>query len=205
MDSIPNETTVTSDSSKKENRPSKQSKKAPNPQKDGVKTNKRSYANSDAYVRMNFLFQAAHRVAAVATATQSDRVHDVAAFFCDTARKISQRSVSRLFPTTKRLSCTRCHTLLLPGETAKVRVWRQCDEYRSNITADRAAILEARRERKRIKREAKQTVVSDSKVADDFASNNQGIVRVLTSCQRCGYTNTRVERDISVKDEVEAE
>ncbi|XP_028681563.1 ribonuclease P protein subunit p21 [Erpetoichthys calabaricus] len=76
--------------------------------------------DKDAYLRLNFLYQAAHCV----LATNPENV-ELARFYCHTEKNISKRLVLRQDPSVKRTICKKCCSLLVPGVTATVRQ-RKC-------------------------------------------------------------------------------
>ncbi|XP_072028826.1 ribonuclease P protein subunit p21-like [Amphiura filiformis] len=74
-------------------------------------------ANRDAFLRMNFLYQAAHT-----TLVQNPDNTQVARFYIATLKTVAKRLVLRIHPHMKRTICKRCDLLLIPGVTATVRV-----------------------------------------------------------------------------------
>uniref|UniRef100_A0A8C6TJ24 Uncharacterized protein n=1 Tax=Neogobius melanostomus TaxID=47308 RepID=A0A8C6TJ24_9GOBI len=70
----------------------------------------------DAYLRLNFLYQAAHCVLA-----QNPDNTELARFYCFTQKTIARRLVLRQDPSVKRTLCKKCYSLLIPGVTATTR------------------------------------------------------------------------------------
>lgn len=74
----------------------------------------------EAYLRLNYLYQAAHCVL-----TQNPENVQLARFYCSTQKTIARRLVLRQDPSVKRTLCKRCCSLLLPGVTATTRQRRK--------------------------------------------------------------------------------
>lgn len=120
----------------------KTSKSAPKMNKATNDSTPRSFHNQDVYIRMNYLFHAAHYISTIAAATGNRNIHDLSSSYADTACKISQRTVCRLASETKTLVCKRCHAYLIAGETARVRVVRTASD---DLSSERQDVLKARR------------------------------------------------------------
>ncbi|XP_037106086.1 ribonuclease P protein subunit p21 [Syngnathus acus] len=72
--------------------------------------------DKEAYLRLNYLYQAAHCV----LAENPDNV-ELARFYCFTQRTIAKRLVLRQDPSVKRTICKKCCSPLIPGLTATIR------------------------------------------------------------------------------------
>uniref|UniRef100_H2ZWW6 Ribonuclease P/MRP subunit p21 n=1 Tax=Latimeria chalumnae TaxID=7897 RepID=H2ZWW6_LATCH len=72
--------------------------------------------DKDAFLRLNFLYQASHCVLA-----QNPENVELARFYAHTQRTVSKRLVLRQDPSVKRTICKKCSSLLVPGVTATVR------------------------------------------------------------------------------------
>ncbi|KAM9797463.1 ribonuclease P protein subunit p21 [Syngnathus typhle] len=72
--------------------------------------------DKEAYLRLNYLYQAAHSVLAENPANV-----ELARFYCFTQRTIAKRLVLRQDPSVKRTICKKCCSLLIPGLTATIR------------------------------------------------------------------------------------
>ncbi|KAL2737838.1 ribonuclease P protein subunit p21 [Vespula squamosa] len=68
----------------------------------------------DVFERMNYLYQASHLIAS------KSRV--AASYYGNTMMGCARKAVLRMEPNIKRTICKRCHTPLIPGETARVRL-----------------------------------------------------------------------------------
>ncbi|XP_077440018.1 ribonuclease P protein subunit p21 [Vanacampus margaritifer] len=72
--------------------------------------------DKEAYLRLNYLYQAAHCV----LAHNPDNL-ELARFYSFTQRTIARRLVLRQDPSVKRTICKKCCSLLIPGLTATTR------------------------------------------------------------------------------------
>ncbi|XP_031567119.1 ribonuclease P protein subunit p21-like [Actinia tenebrosa] len=73
-------------------------------------------ANKDAFTRINFLYQAAS-----ITLATNPRNTGLVRFYMNSLTSVAQKNVLRLDPSIKRTVCKKCHSLLVPGVTCKVR------------------------------------------------------------------------------------
>lgn len=83
----------------------------------------------DAYLRLNFLYQAAHCVLA-----QNPENTELARFYCFTQKTIARRLVLRQDPSVKRTVCKKCCSLLIPGLTATTRQKKKKRKARFTVT-----------------------------------------------------------------------
>lgn len=83
----------------------------------------------DAYLRLNFLYQAAHCV----LAQNPDNI-ELARFYCFTQKTIARRLVLRQDPSVKRTLCKKCCSLLIPGVTATTRQKKKKCKARFTVT-----------------------------------------------------------------------
>lgn len=83
----------------------------------------------DAYLRLNYLYQAAHCV----LAQNPDNI-ELARFYCFTQRTIARRLVLRQDPSVKRTLCKKCCLLLIPGVTATTRQKKKKCKARFTVT-----------------------------------------------------------------------
>lgn len=83
----------------------------------------------DAYLRLNFLYQAAHCVLA-----QNPDNTELARFYCFTQKTIARRLVLRQDPAVKRTLCKKCYVLLIPGVTATTRQKKKRCKDRFTVT-----------------------------------------------------------------------
>uniref|UniRef100_A0A3B4A4R1 Uncharacterized protein n=1 Tax=Periophthalmus magnuspinnatus TaxID=409849 RepID=A0A3B4A4R1_9GOBI len=85
--------------------------------------------DKDAYLRLNFLYQAAHCV----LAQNPDNI-ELARFYCFTQKTIARRLVLRQDPSVKRTLCKKCCSLLIPGVTATIRQKSKLNNARFTVT-----------------------------------------------------------------------
>lgn len=85
--------------------------------------------DKDAYLRLNFLYQAAHCV----LAQNPDNI-ELARFYCFTQKTIARRLVLRQDPSVKRTLCKKCCSLLIPGVTATTRQKKKRCKARFTVT-----------------------------------------------------------------------
>lgn len=85
--------------------------------------------DKDAYMRLNFLYQAAHCVLA-----QNPENTELARFYCFTQKTIARRLVLRQDPSVKRSLCKKCCSLLIPGVTATTRQKKKKYKARFTVT-----------------------------------------------------------------------
>lgn len=85
--------------------------------------------DKDAYLRLNFLYQAAHCVLA-----QNPDNTELARFYCFTQKTIARRLVLRQDSSVKRTLCKKCYLLLIPGVTATIRQKKKKCKDRFTVT-----------------------------------------------------------------------
>ncbi|XP_063694501.1 ribonuclease P protein subunit p21-like [Bolinopsis microptera] len=76
------------------------------------KTKKRPLKNEHALRTMNFLHSAAHQAPTISTATNMNT----------SLVTLKEKHTSRLTPDLKRSMCSKCKVVLVPGNTARIRV-----------------------------------------------------------------------------------
>ncbi|XP_077464302.1 ribonuclease P protein subunit p21 [Stigmatopora argus] len=76
--------------------------------------------DKEAYLRLNYLYQAAHCVL-----SQNPENVELARFYCFTQRTVAKRLVLRQDHSIKRTICKKCYALLIPGVTATTRQRRK--------------------------------------------------------------------------------
>lgn len=80
--------------------------------------------NQESCHKLNFLHQASHVVLAI----NPENV-EMSRFYASTLKSTAQKLVFKLDPSIKRTICKHCHTLLIPGITARVRVRRRRERH----------------------------------------------------------------------------
>ncbi|XP_061895289.1 ribonuclease P protein subunit p21 [Entelurus aequoreus] len=86
------------------------------------------FKDKEAYLRLNYLYQAAHCVL-----SQNPENVELARFYCFTQRTVARRLVLRQDPSVKRTLCRKCCSLLIPGVTATVRQRRKKGKSRRTV------------------------------------------------------------------------
>ena len=79
---------------------------------------KKSFQGREAFHRMNFLYQACHLL----QATPQPARHSLSSYYGHILSGVAKKTVLRIDPSVKRTMCKGCHTLLVPGKSASIKV-----------------------------------------------------------------------------------
>ncbi|ESO06061.1 hypothetical protein HELRODRAFT_143376, partial [Helobdella robusta] len=74
-------------------------------------------AKRDAFLRLNFIFQAAHTML-----KQTPKNDNLIKFYGDLFKSISKKNVIKIHPEIKRQFCKKCSMLLIPGLSCSTRI-----------------------------------------------------------------------------------